>query len=66
MDKYDYRGIPTAMCICGSTMFDATIQFDESDYTINWYWLDGKCHECGSLVTLCTEIDHPDFNNSYI
>lgn len=57
----DCRGIPTRCCpMCGHTFFRALVRFDE-DYTIGFYVLDGECDDCGALVTLPTEIDHPDY-----
>ena len=51
----DARGIPTCKCpICGCVLFNATVQFDPTDYEIGLYFLDGTCKDCGSLITLPT------------
>lgn len=38
-------------CICGSEVFIALIAFDENK-EICFYFLDGECANCGSMVTL--------------
>lgn len=54
----DYRGLPTAECLCGGRTFYMVAWFDDV-YTVAGYVTDGLCCTCGALVTLCTEIDHP-------
>lgn len=53
----DMRGIPTAICPCGYSMFVAVVQFDEIERTIEYYLTDGICALCGTLVTLPTQMD---------
>jgi hypothetical protein len=55
----DFRGIPTARCICGSEWFYVPVKFDEG-YEIAMWGLDGKCMECGADVTVCTPLDLPE------
>lgn len=43
-------------CICGCEVFIALIAFDELK-EISFYFLDGECANCGSMVTLPTPID---------
>lgn len=53
----DYRGIPTAVCPCGSTLINITASFDE-DYVVSYYLLDNAtCYSCGSLLTAPTPLD---------
>jgi hypothetical protein len=52
----DLRGNPIgSICMCGSELFTAIVGFDEGE--ISFYFLDGECVDCGSLVTLPTPID---------
>ena len=51
----DYRGVPTHACPCGNKLFKILACFD--DYEISLYTLDGKCAECGALVTVPTPLD---------
>jgi hypothetical protein len=51
----DYRGVPTHACPCGQKVFEVLVVFD--DYEISLYTLDGKCVECGALVTVPTPLD---------
>jgi len=43
------------VCVCGSELFTAIVAFDHGE--IAFYFLDGECVNCGSLVTLPTPID---------
>jgi len=53
----DYRGIPTAVCLCGSTLFKITASFDD-EYNVALYLLDNAtCYACGALVTAPTPLD---------
>lgn len=53
----DYRGIPTAVCPCGSRLINITAQFDE-EYNVALYLLDNaECYLCGSLLTAPTPLD---------
>lgn len=54
----DYRGIPTAACPCGSRVLTIHVWFDD-EYILAGYMTDGECTECGALLTIATEIDHP-------
>jgi hypothetical protein len=38
-------------CVCGCEVFIALISFDELK-EISFYFLDGECANCGSMVTL--------------
>jgi len=52
----DLRGHPIGnTCVCGSELFRAIVAFDHGE--IAFYFLDGECVDCGSLVTLPTPID---------
>ncbi len=47
----DLRGVPIGdVCVCGSEVFIALIAFQKKE--ICFYFLDGECAECGSMVTL--------------
>lgn len=52
----DLRGMPMRECVCGCNVFLALISFDD-DNDIAFYFLDGECVNCGSLVTLPTPLD---------
>jgi len=53
----DLRGTPIGtMCICGCEVFLALVAFGE-DKEIAFYFLDGECVNCGSLITLPTPVD---------
>lgn len=53
----DLRGHPIGTkCVCGSEIFLALISFNK-DKEIGFYFLDGECANCGSLLTLPTPID---------
>lgn len=57
----DARGIPTHACpSCGHTFFRIVANFE--DYEISFYGLEGECDECGTLVTIPTPVDAPDFS----
>jgi hypothetical protein len=53
----DLRGIPTFACICGCSMFEVTVMWDEDTRAVGWYDLAQKCKECGTISTAPTEID---------
>jgi hypothetical protein len=56
--KSDYRGIPSAMCPCGSNLLKIVVAFDHETYEINSYLIDNaSCFECGSLLTAPTPLD---------
>jgi hypothetical protein len=47
----DLRGDPIGdVCICGGEVFIALVAFSERE--LSFYFLDGECASCGSLVTL--------------
>lgn len=52
----DLRGIPVVECVCGCNIFLALVAFDDNR-ELSFYFLDGECVNCGSLVTLPTPID---------
>jgi hypothetical protein len=48
----DLRGTDIGLaCVCGCEIFIALIAFDENK-EISFYFLDGECASCGSMVTL--------------
>lgn len=51
----DLRGIPTSVCVCGSTVFKVNCMFDGDG--ISMYFLDMECTFCGSKATAPTPID---------
>lgn len=51
----DLRGTPTHECICGSSVFNLPVVFD--NYEIANYFLDMQCIKCGSLYTAPTPLD---------
>jgi hypothetical protein len=53
----DLRGHPIGdICICGSELFTIIAAFEYGE--ICFYFLDGECVDCGSLVTLPTPLDN--------
>ena len=47
----DLRGDPIGdVCVCGSELFIALVAFENKE--ISFYFLDGECASCGSMVTL--------------
>ena len=55
----DLRGVgPIHVCTCGSQVFNIMASFD--DYELVWYFLDGTCANCGSLVTVPCPIDRDE------
>lgn len=47
----DLRGVPIGdICVCGSEVFIALVAFHKKE--ICFYFLDGECASCGSMVTL--------------
>jgi hypothetical protein len=60
----DYRGLSTSACLCGGSTFYLVGWFDDS-YVFAGYDTCGLCTDCGALVTLCCEIDHPSFEESW-
>ena len=38
------------VCLCGSEIFIALVAFENKE--ISFYFLDGECASCGSMVTL--------------
>jgi hypothetical protein len=60
----DMRGIPTSACLCGGRAFYIVAWFNEDDYTVQGYETTALCATCGTLVTACTEIDHPSYQEA--
>ena len=58
-EKPDYRGMPTAECVCGNGLFLIVASFDRSN-TISGYYLDGVCTYCGAIVSVPCEADGPN------
>jgi len=57
------RGIPTAICPeCGCDLLKILAKIDPIDYELGLYMLDGECAKCGTLVTVATPLDHPNFD----
>lgn len=55
-NSMDMRGVPMGdICVCGGEIFHALVAFQNRE--ICFYFLDGECINCGSLVTLPTPID---------
>lgn len=52
----DYKGIPTAVCPCGSDLLTIQAQFDEA-YEITAYLLNAHCAYCGAELTAPTPLD---------
>lgn len=48
----DLRGQPTEVCACGSDIFIMLGGFMDSE--LAFYFTDGECAGCGSMVTLPT------------
>lgn len=53
----DYRGIPSAVCPCGSSWFAIITRFDTVERIPGMYLLDARCACCGAWVTAPTPID---------
>ena len=52
----DLRGAPIGdICMCGNELFHALVAFEDGE--ISFYFLDGECASCGSMVTLPTPLD---------
>lgn len=55
----DARGVPTHACPnCGEQVFIIRAMFQ--DYDIAMWMTDGKCSDCGTLLTVPTPVDDPD------
>lgn len=51
VNAMDLRGVPMGdICVCGSEIFHALVAFQDKE--IVFYFLDGECANCGSMVTL--------------
>ena len=59
----DYRGIPTAECVCGTRTFYVVAWLDDA-YCVTGYDTTGLCADCGALITIATEIDHHDYEGA--
>ena len=56
-NSMDLRGNSIGdICVCGSELFTVIAAFEPGE--IAFYFLDGECVNCGSLVTLPTPIDN--------
>jgi len=51
----DLRGVPTHVCVCGSTVWNVKAMF--ADGEISLYMLEMECYVCGSLATAPTPGD---------
>lgn len=51
----DLRGTPTHVCVCGCTVWNLKVMFEEG--MISQYFLDMECSSCGSLATAPTPVD---------
>jgi hypothetical protein len=51
----DFRGEPTEVCICGSTLWNVKCMFEDKE--ISLYFLDMECAICGSMATAPTLAD---------
>ena len=49
----DYRGLPTAVCPCGSDLLLLPVVFD-SEREISGYLNEAWCSQCGAMLTVCT------------
>ena len=55
----DARGFPTHACPnCGEMVFEIKAMFE--DYDIAMWMTEGKCSDCGTLLTVPTPVDNPD------
>lgn len=55
----DLRGNPIGdICVCGSDIFVMLGGFVDSE--VAFYFTDGECASCGSMVTLPTPVDRDD------
>jgi len=55
----DLRGVPIGdICVCGSEMFITIVAFHKKE--LCFYFLDGECANCGSMVTLPYPDDEED------
>jgi hypothetical protein len=50
----DIRGTPTTVCPCGSQIWNLKTIFDSDNGTIEMYFTDMECAECGTLATAPT------------
>ena len=53
--KFDFSGIITHECICGSNLWKLVVSFE--DYEIAAYLLDMECLICGTRATAPTPLD---------
>lgn len=55
-DGPDYRGFgPQSVCLCGNDTLAVAVRFH--DDRISFYFLDGRCLECGSYLLVPTDED---------
>lgn len=50
----DIRGNPTTVCPCGSEIWNLKTIFNKEDGTIELYFTDMECAQCGTLATAPT------------
>ena len=50
------RNKPLEVCICGSTLWNVKVMFEDGE--ISLYMLDMECALCGALATAPTPIDN--------
>lgn len=50
----DIRGNPTTVCPCGSEIWNLKTIFNRDDGTIELYFTDMECADCGTLATAPT------------
>lgn len=53
----DIRGKATTVCPCGSQIWNLKTVFDKEDGTIELYFRDMECADCGTLATAPVPID---------
>ena len=53
----DIRGTPTTVCPCGSEIWNLKTIFNQDDGSIELYFTDMECADCGTLATAPTPED---------
>lgn len=53
-EAMDIRGIPTTVCPCGSMVWNLKTVFNQDDGSIELYFVDMECAQCGTLATAPT------------
>lgn len=57
----DIRGEPTAICPCGSMIWNLKVIFDDEG-EIEMYFMDMECADCGTLATAPVPKDYDEDN----